>query len=243
LTRSRPRATINQPVSYTSAATPRRPASRARRGPRRDTRAAILDAARAEFAANGFAGARVDVIARRARLNKAMLYYHFGDKRGLYREVLRDGFAGLVSEVRVATEAAPTPVERLDAYVGALLAAAEARASLVPIVLRELAGGGRNLDGETLRLMVGLFQVVRDVLDAGRRAGAFREVDPLLTHLMVIGSAITYVANKPIRDRIRRLRLPDGPAHVPTGNEPFARHLAMVLRQTLSTDKETSRHA
>ena len=49
----------------------------------------ILEAALQEFAAKGFAGARVDAIARRARINKRMLYHYFGDKEGLFREVLR----------------------------------------------------------------------------------------------------------------------------------------------------------
>ncbi len=53
------------------------------------TRDKILAAALTEFAAKGFAGARVDVIARRARVNKRMLYYCFGAKQDLYREVLR----------------------------------------------------------------------------------------------------------------------------------------------------------
>lgn len=49
----------------------------------------ILEAALGEFAEKGFAGARVDAIARRARINKRMLYHYFGDKEGLFREVLR----------------------------------------------------------------------------------------------------------------------------------------------------------
>jgi AcrR family transcriptional regulator len=49
----------------------------------------ILEAALAEFAAKGFAGARVDVIAKNACINKRMLYHYFGDKEGLFREVLR----------------------------------------------------------------------------------------------------------------------------------------------------------
>jgi len=53
------------------------------------TRARILDAAKTEFAAVGFAGARVDAIAAAAGINKRMLYHYFGDKRGLYREVYR----------------------------------------------------------------------------------------------------------------------------------------------------------
>ena len=53
------------------------------------TRHRILEAAFKEFAEKGFAGARVDSIARRARINKRMLYHYFGDKEGLWREVLR----------------------------------------------------------------------------------------------------------------------------------------------------------
>lgn len=53
------------------------------------TRRRILDAALQEFAACGFAGARVNAIARRARANKRMLYHYFTDKEGLFRAVLR----------------------------------------------------------------------------------------------------------------------------------------------------------
>ena len=58
------------------------------RNPQR-TQERILEAAFIEFAANGFAGARVDSIARRASINKRMLYHYFGDKEELFREVLR----------------------------------------------------------------------------------------------------------------------------------------------------------
>ena len=61
---------------------------RASRNPER-SRERILAAAFQEFAAAGFAGARVDRIAGRARINKRMLYHYFGDKEGLFREVLR----------------------------------------------------------------------------------------------------------------------------------------------------------
>ena len=54
------------------------------------TRRRILDAALQEFSARGFAGARVGTIARRAKINKRMLYHYFGHKEGLFREMLRD---------------------------------------------------------------------------------------------------------------------------------------------------------
>jgi AcrR family transcriptional regulator len=58
-----------------------------RRDPAR-TKLRILAAALEEFSRQGFAGGRVDVIARRAGINKRMLYHYFGDKQGLFREVM-----------------------------------------------------------------------------------------------------------------------------------------------------------
>jgi TetR/AcrR family transcriptional regulator len=62
--------------------------TQAPRNPER-SRARILAAALKEFAAKGFAGARVDAIARRANINKRMLYHYFGDKEELFKAVLR----------------------------------------------------------------------------------------------------------------------------------------------------------
>jgi TetR/AcrR family transcriptional regulator len=52
------------------------------------TRERIMAAAQTVFAANGFAGARTDAIARRARVNERMIFYCFDSKEGLYRAVL-----------------------------------------------------------------------------------------------------------------------------------------------------------
>src|SRR3954470_10143573 len=120
---------------------------------RRDSRADVLTAARAEFAAHGFSGAGVDRIALAAGVNKAMIYSHFGSKIGLYREVLRDGFRRLTDDARAAIADAPSAIRKFDAYIASLLRTAGANPHIVPILLREMAGGGRNIDGETLRLM------------------------------------------------------------------------------------------
>ena len=62
------------------------------------TQRRILLAARREFAAKGISGARVDAIATRARTNKRMLYYYFGSKDGLFREILRQQLASRAAQ-------------------------------------------------------------------------------------------------------------------------------------------------
>ena len=51
-----------------------------------------------EFAALGYAGARMDRIAELAEVNKATIYYHIGGKRKLFNAVLHDVFAGIADE-------------------------------------------------------------------------------------------------------------------------------------------------
>ncbi|MDH4156668.1 MAG: TetR/AcrR family transcriptional regulator [candidate division Zixibacteria bacterium] len=64
-----------------------------------DTRARILEAALAEFARHGFAGARVDHIAQLAGINKAMIYYHFASKDKLYESAIEEYVAGFIGEL------------------------------------------------------------------------------------------------------------------------------------------------
>lgn len=85
----------SRPHGYDDRVTDSRP--RARRAPDPDerkldaerTRALLLEAALDEFAAKGYAGARVQDIADRAGVNKQLISYHFGGKEGLYCELGR----------------------------------------------------------------------------------------------------------------------------------------------------------
>jgi AcrR family transcriptional regulator len=79
------------------------------------TRARLLDAAAALFAEQGFHGTTVREIADRAGVNLAAGNYHFGSKRALYLEVLRDHFARIQRELRARGGApAPGELDRLD---------------------------------------------------------------------------------------------------------------------------------
>ena len=53
------------------------------------TREAILTAAEVVFAEHGFDGARIDTIAEVSGYNKTLIFRYFGDKPGLYAEVLK----------------------------------------------------------------------------------------------------------------------------------------------------------
>jgi len=58
----------------------------------RATRKRIFDVATREFTMKGYSGARIDVIARKAGINKQRIYAYFGDKDGLFSEVWKHTF-------------------------------------------------------------------------------------------------------------------------------------------------------
>jgi hypothetical protein len=157
--------------------------------------------------------------------------------------MLRDGFRALLADARSILAEPRPPIDQLEAYVAALLSAGERRPHLIPIMLREVAAGGRQLDPETLRLLTGLFHVVRQIVEEGRRRGDFRELDPLMTHLVIMGAAMLYMANEPIRTRIDRLKLIDGPVRVPFGPEPFVGYVSAILRGGLCRTPKGIAHA
>lgn len=89
----------------------------------RETRARLLKAAERLFAERGFSNVTVREICRHARANVAAVNYHFGDKMGLYREVLQIA----IDAVRATTEAAKRagdghpPEEKLRRYLTVFL--------------------------------------------------------------------------------------------------------------------------
>jgi len=70
-------------------------------------------AARDEFARRGFAGARVEQIARRAGVNKQLLFYYYHSKRGLFQAVLSQAAAELENALSAPALPAGGPLERL----------------------------------------------------------------------------------------------------------------------------------
>ena len=209
-------------------------ATRPRRGPRpapQDSRSRILAAATAEFALRGFAATTVDRIAARARFNKAMIYYHFGSKQSLYRAVLRDIFTAMGDHlVRIADEPL-APGEKLDRFVAAFVAEGSARPEIAPIVLREVAEGGRRLDEETYTLMLRIVRTMTGIIDEGRAAGQFADVDPILLYLTTVWPIMIYLATSPIRSAIARVARFD--VHR-LDSERFVAHLQQLNRRTLA---------
>jgi TetR/AcrR family transcriptional regulator len=185
------------------------------------TRQRLFAAAAAEFAARGFAGAKVDRIAHAARVNKAMLYYHFGSKAGLYAEILHDMFQGVAARVARLVASSASPEDRIRAIVEAIAREAEARPHFPPIWLREIAEGAAHVDKETMAIIAGILQQMAAAVRDGISTRGFFPANPLLIQLGVVGPLLMFFASGPLRrkapaplDRTLRLSTEEVIAHV-----------------------------
>lgn len=201
---------------------------------RRDTQAtrqALLDAGTALFAERGYAETTVETIARTAGVNKAMINYHFGGKRGLLMAIV----IGVIDPARqrlAAIAAGGEPADaRLRAFVRVFGELAEAHPAFPALMLREMVAGGRHLEPPVFARVAAVFQLVQGIVDQGIREGRFRAVDPLLTHLSLIGALIFFFATAPARERLLEQGLLSPPA--PAG-EDFVRHLQDLLSHGLA---------
>jgi AcrR family transcriptional regulator len=164
----------------------------------------LLAAAAAEFAARGFAGASVDRIAATARVNKAMIYYHFRSKAALYREILRDMFQAVEARVRGAAESRTAPDQKIRLFIEAIATEAEARPHFSPIWFREVAEGGRHLDAPVLRDIVSIVRTLAAIVAEGAHRAAFRQVNPLLLHACIVAPLLLFFASDKLRSRIEK---------------------------------------
>src|ERR1700751_837341 len=77
----------------------------------------IVATAEQIFAEQGLAGARMDEIARAAKVNKALLYYYFRSKEELYRFVLETLLSQLRARVGARHAGSLRPSKRLAAVI------------------------------------------------------------------------------------------------------------------------------
>ena len=162
------------------------------------TRARILDAALAEFAAHGLAGARVDEIAARAGANKRMLYAYFGAKEDLWLAALEAVYAAKRAEEECLDVTHLPPAEAMARLVAFNLRYTARHPEFVALLNQENIHRAAYLrrSADVPALYSPLSARLAEVLARGAEAGLFRrDVDPLQLYLSMVALGHFTVAN------------------------------------------------
>jgi AcrR family transcriptional regulator len=162
-------------------------------------RADILQAATAEFAAHGLAGARIQSIADRIQTSKRMIFYYFGDKASLYQAVLEEAYRSVRhGEAQLDLDGLP-PVTALERLVAFTFDHHRANVDFIRLVMIENVHGGLHMRNvETLRrTSAAAIDQLDRICEAGKATGVFREdVSPLMLHWKISALSFFNVSNR-----------------------------------------------
>jgi len=146
----------------------------------------IIAAARDEFASQGYAGARVQRVARRAGVNKQLLFYYYHSKRGLFQAVLARGAAELERALADIPPLSGSPLERLQHALRAQFEFLASHPELVTLLSQAQRSDARPFTPAIKRLVV--------LLAEGQGLGQVRDdLDPHVTAAQALVLMVAYL--------------------------------------------------
>ena len=170
---------MHKPQSTVKRSVGRRPKSS---GVDEDTRADILAAARKVFALRGFAGTSIREVAEAARVNKAMIYYHFKDKVDLYRAVLSDSFDAMQDIWKHKIfQGEATARRKIQQYIEGFIRFQHDNEDLRKILAMEFSTTGtksENLKWIAQHYFAKNHAALMKILEAGMKSGELKRDEP-----------------------------------------------------------------
>jgi TetR/AcrR family transcriptional regulator len=139
-----------------------------------ETKKRLLDSAEVEFAAKGFAGARLRDVAQAAGVQQALIHHYFVDKDGLYRAVLERAMEETTAGSWSILGRSMSVAEMLEAFVDMLVDFYSSHANLLAI-LRGEAASGSSVSIEIMRERTKpVFDAVKTMIERYQSEGVVR---------------------------------------------------------------------
>jgi len=199
-----------------------------------ETRAAILAAAGRIFAKSGIAGARVDAIAAAARVNKALLYYYFKSKQGLFEAVVEDHFSEFNRQALEVLNAPGSARAVLLRYVSLHLDFISARHQSAPLFHQLTMTGGKFLERLVQRYFTPRGEALGRLIERGIRLREFRRVDRFHASMSIVSLIIFYFSAARV---LQLLGHPD--AYTPANLQRRKREVLDFIRHALFVDAKS----
>jgi AcrR family transcriptional regulator len=162
-------------------------------------RAALLGIAAKEFASQGYAGARLEKIASDAGITRAMIYYYFGGREGLYVAVLEDAYNAIwCAEHRVKVEGV-SPLDALRELVRFRVSYYIENPVFVALVAVENQQQAQHLkqSQKVVSSAAPSLQHTALVLKQGQDAGVFRkDIDVVDLYQVIVSLGFFNVSNR-----------------------------------------------
>lgn len=155
----------------------------------KDTRAALIKAARELFARDGYDGAPVRAISRRARANLGSITYYFGSKRALYESVVGEVVAPSREWIGAVADRSGPALERVELMVRALFDYLSENPDLPRLMMQAMVSS-RPIPKPALETIQANINTLTAVITEGQSDGTIRSGDPQLLALRVVAQPL-----------------------------------------------------
>ncbi|WP_035725400.1 TetR/AcrR family transcriptional regulator [Fodinicurvata fenggangensis] len=163
-----------------------------------ETRRALLDASIAEFAENGLAGARVDAIAKRAGVNKQLVYHYYGSKDDLFTASLEEVYRHIRTQERELELHALEPVAAMERLVGFSFDYLADHPEFITLLNDENRMRSAHLKDsrELVDMHSPLVEVIATILERGVEQGVFNDrFGPVNLYISIASLSYFYFSN------------------------------------------------
>lgn len=169
-----------------------------------ETQIALLDAAEALFARQGFAATTIKAIGAEARLNPALLYYYFPDKGRLYHAVLERRLGSFARRMASDLPEGLPPLEAIERILRGYAGVMQSAPQLPRLLARELADHEAEHALPLIReIAAGLFRRICDLIRAAQKSGEIRaDLDPRFTAISLVSQMAWFFVAKPAVSRM-----------------------------------------
>jgi len=163
----------------------------------------ILKMALKEFSAYGFSGARIERIAKAAKINKAMIFYYFTSKKHLYQLVVLQVLSSLYPKIMELLSSNPTAEVFLEKAPEIYTRFFSSKPDFVKMIAIELVQNPGNITSVMQSLMkekgdVKIPAQLRQLIKKWYKKGFISEGDPLQFMLNVVSLSLLSFIGKPL---------------------------------------------
>jgi len=201
------------------------------------TKARILQSAMLLFSKNGYDATTADDIAKDCGITKAMIFYYFKNKAGLYSAVMESVLEAIHTEILTSKKCCISPLADLEAFIKTYATYSYEHPYLPALLLRELSDSGAHLPEMMFTSMRKLFTLLSEILAQGEKQGLFHKVEPMIIHFMIVGTINLLVTTKDLRKKAATIE-PDLNTCSNCAIEDIAEYIAMKIKLMLECENE-----
>jgi AcrR family transcriptional regulator len=159
----------------------------------------ILNCAIKLFSQNGYSSSSMDELAALCDLNKAMIFYYYKNKQGLYEAVIIKILDEIYNAVVKENKNHKNPTQELESFIKTFAHFACSNSYLPSLLLKELSDSGAKLPKTLFAHMRKLYILFANILKRGEEEGYFHDVIPMILYFMMIGTINLMVTTKQLR--------------------------------------------